>query len=181
MTPLSIRQSWIWLKVASGRGSARSTPLITAPTCGVSFSTLMVAGAMAGLLWLAAISWRTPAFSSSSRCRVAAVHRQRHACHELRLVAGEIEDGRRHIGGLAEAAQRMTLLQKLMPGRIAEKRRGHPSSAWPNGLWPEGNAPSTRFDPANRVDSTPDRALRDSRGLARRCAARRGRQGPRWR
>src|SRR5215469_11171182 len=130
MTPLSTRQSWICLKVASGRGSARSTPLITAPTCGVSFSTLIVDDAMADLLWLAAIPWRTPALSSSSRCRVAAVHRQRHACHELRLVAAEIEDGRGHVCRLAEAAEWMALLERLMPSRITEKWRGHPSSAW---------------------------------------------------
>src|SRR5262249_33305020 len=81
----------------------------------------------------------------------------------------------------SEAAERVALLRRLMPSRITEKGRGHPSSAWPNGLWPEGTAPSTHFEPANRVDSTPDRALRDSRGLARRRAARRGRQGRRWR
>src|SRR5215475_7145291 len=125
MTPFSIRHSWICLKVASGRGSARSTPLITAPTCGVSFSTLIVAGAITGLLWPAAIPWRTPALSSSSRCRVAAVHRQRHACHELRLVAGEIKDGRGHVRRLAEATEWVALLERLMPGRITEKGRDH--------------------------------------------------------
>src|SRR5262252_10025268 len=125
MTPLSTRQSWICLKVASGRGSARSTPLITAPTCGVSFSTLIVDDAMADLLWLAAIPWRTPALSSSSRCRVAAVHRQRHAGHELRLVAGEIEDGRGHVCRLAEAAEWMALLERLMPSRVTGKGCGH--------------------------------------------------------
>src|SRR5262245_55162002 len=125
MTPLSIRHSWICLKVASGGSSARSTPLITAATCGVSFSTLIVAGAMTGLHWLAAIPWRTPALSSSSRRGVAAVHRQSHACYELRLVAGEIEDGRGHVRGLAEAAERVPLLERLVPGRITEKGRGH--------------------------------------------------------
>src|SRR5262247_4869941 len=115
MTPLSTRESWICLNVGSSRGAERSTPLTTAPTWGVSFSTLIVAGAMTGLLWLAAIPWRTPALSSSSRRGVAAVHRQRHACYELRLVAGEIKDGRGHVRRLAEATEWVALLERLMP------------------------------------------------------------------
>src|SRR6266536_275594 len=52
MTPLSIRQSWMCLNVPSSSGLERSTPLITAPTWGVSFSALIAGGAIVGLLWL---------------------------------------------------------------------------------------------------------------------------------
>src|SRR5262249_38760939 len=145
MTPLSIRHSWICLKVGSSRGAERSTPLSTAPTWGVSFSTLIVAGAMAASFgWRRFYGARLPSSivrcprmrnspndpgylsqeSSPSRCRVAAVHRQRHTCHEFRLVAGEIEDGCGHIQRLAEAAERVALLERLMPSRITEKGRG---------------------------------------------------------
>ena len=39
ITPLSISASWISLNVGSSRGWERSTPRISAPACGVSFST----------------------------------------------------------------------------------------------------------------------------------------------
>src|SRR4029453_19020401 len=48
------------LKVPSSRGFERATPLITAPTWGVSFSALIADGVMLGLLWLRGVLCLSP-------------------------------------------------------------------------------------------------------------------------
>src|SRR5256712_564991 len=60
-----------------------------------------------------------------SGCRVAAVDGERHAGHERRLVAREIEDRRGDLLRLADAAERMPPHRALPPAGVGEERRRH--------------------------------------------------------
>src|SRR5713101_8495715 len=73
--------------------------------------------------------WSGPAWGRRERSglggRVAPVHGQGDPGDETSLVARQIENRRRDVFGLAEAAQGMTLKHRLLPGRIGHEGPGH--------------------------------------------------------